>query len=105
MTSSHYTFSGNENSIDFIAAVGSSPTFGYHKVKASGTMFFAEVGSPTCLCNVGYDEGTLGGFAWGGQRCSAPPLGQMTRKRTHIHARTTHTLAHHFPTSPNAWHT
>ena len=27
---------------------------------------------------VGYDEGTLGGFAWGGQRCSPRPLGQMT---------------------------
>lgn len=39
--------------------------------------FFVEVSAPTCLCSVGYDEGTLGGFAWGGQRCSSPPLGQM----------------------------
>eukprot|EP01051_Picozoa_sp_SAG22_P009427 SAG22_NODE_787_length_7239_cov_4.418487_6_plen_722_part_00 len=74
MTPSHYSFRGQENSIDFITAIGEGPAFAYHKTKAAGTMFFAEVGAPTCLCTVGYDEGTLGGFAWGGQRCSPPPL-------------------------------
>ena len=77
MTANHYTFKGQQNSIDYISALGEGPTFAYHKVKSAGTMFFTEVGSPTCLCSVGYDEGTLGGFAWGGQRCSPPPLGQM----------------------------
>lgn len=77
MTPSHYTFRGPENKIDFISSLGYGAVFGYHKVKASGTMYFTEVGAPTCLCSVGYDEGTLGGFAWGGQRCSSPPLGQM----------------------------
>ena len=77
MTPSHYTFRGPENKIDFISSLGYGAVFAYHKVKASGTMYFTEVGAPTCLCSVGYDEGTLGGFAWGGQRCSSPPLGQM----------------------------
>ena len=77
MTPNHYTFRGQQNSLDYITALGFDGTFKYHKVKAAGTMYFTEVGSPTCVCSVGYDEGTLGGFAWGGQRCSPPPLGQM----------------------------
>jgi hypothetical protein len=77
MTPQHYTFNNAENAIEFITAIGSGKQFAYHKAKSSGTMYFAEVGAPTCLCNVGYDEGTLGGFAWGGQRCASPPLGQM----------------------------
>ena len=77
MTPSDYSFRGQVNTIDFITALGAGPTFAYHQVKSSGTMYFAEVSAPTCLCSVGYDEGTLGGFAWGGQRCSSPPLGQM----------------------------
>ena len=77
MTPNHYTFKGQVNSIDYIMALGFGAEFAYHKVKSAGTMFFTEVGSPTCVCSVGYDEGTLGGFAWGGQRCSPPPLGQM----------------------------
>ena len=38
MTANHYSFKGQENSIDFITAFGVGPQFAYHKVKASGTM-------------------------------------------------------------------
>merc|ERR1711988_1775655 len=32
---------------------------------------------PTCICNVAAMQGTIGGFAWGADRCVGRPLGQM----------------------------
>ena len=40
-------------------------------------MYFVETEFPTCLCDVATDQGTLGGYAWGGQRCVAKPLSEM----------------------------
>ena len=77
-TAAHYSFTGADAKIDFIMSVGNGAEFGYHKAKASGSIYFVDVAAPTCLCSVGYDEGTLGGFSFGGQRCSPRPLRQMT---------------------------
>lgn len=38
LTKQHHTFSPTQLSIDFITALGSSPTFGYHKSKTVGTI-------------------------------------------------------------------
>jgi len=75
------SFVDNMGKSDYITAVGpaawTGDAQGYHRYKSSGTVYFADVSAPTCLCTVGADEGTLGGFAWGGQHCNPRPLGQM----------------------------
>merc|ERR550514_1831361 len=40
-------------------------------------MYMVEVAAPTCVCRDGSGQGTIGGFAWGAQRCVQRPLGQM----------------------------
>lgn len=72
-----FTFDPNVNSLAFINAIGASPDFGYHVNKSSSLMYFVESDAPTCICDVAADQGTLGGFAWGSQRCLPRPLGQM----------------------------
>lgn len=64
-------------SIGMINAVGSSQTFGYHKAKATDVMFLVDVMAPTCICQDSIGQGTIGGFAWGPQRCQKPPLSMM----------------------------
>jgi hypothetical protein len=47
------------------------------QVKSSGELYFVELDYPTCICNVAADQGTIGGYSWGNQRCVGKPLGQM----------------------------
>jgi len=36
-----------------------------------------ELGYPTCICDMAGDQGTIGGYSWGNQRCVNRPLGEM----------------------------
>ena len=56
-TAKHYTFDAAAPTIKFIAAVGSSQAFAYHKAHTAAVMSLAPTdGSPTCLC----DSGSVG---------------------------------------------
>ena len=71
-------FNPLDNSIPFINAIGNDDVFEHgHNLKATGVMYFFETAFPTCLCDFATDQGTLGGYAWGSQRCVAKPLGMM----------------------------
>ena len=71
-------FNPNDNSMPFINAIGNDHVFEHgHSLKATGVMYFIETEYPTCLCDFATDQGTLGGYAWGAQRCVGPPLGMM----------------------------
>lgn len=46
----YFSFPSNPSSIPFITAVGNSLTFGYHKNKASGTLFLLPTENNACVC-------------------------------------------------------
>jgi len=75
--SNWYDFDPNANQIAFINSIGGGPTFEYHVKKRSGVLYFVEADYPTCICDVAGDQGTIGGYSWGTQRCVDRPLGQM----------------------------
>mmetsp|Transcript_75614 Transcript_75614/g.105008 ORF Transcript_75614/g.105008 Transcript_75614/m.105008 type:complete len:440 (-) Transcript_75614:72-1391(-) len=72
-----FFFDPNANQLTFINAVGSGPYLMEHKMKSSGVLYFIELDYPTCICDVAADQGSIGGYSWGTQRCVARPLGQM----------------------------
>lgn len=76
-TAAHFKFDSHAAVLPYINAVGASPDLGYHKDKATGDLHFVTLNGPTCLCDDSSSQGTLGGFAWGSQRCNPAPLGQM----------------------------
>jgi hypothetical protein len=83
LTKNHYTFDVSKSAtINFIAAVGSSQVFAYHKAHYNGEMsFVSPVNVATCICDQG-KEGLLcnsGGKGCGKfvKRCVAPPAGSL----------------------------
>ena len=50
----HYTFAAGAQGVAMVAAVGSSPTFAYHKARGSTTLMLVQVGSPMCICTKQY---------------------------------------------------
>jgi hypothetical protein len=53
-TAEHYTFDPTSvTTINFIAAVGSSPLFAYHKAHALSVLTFTTPNRPLCVCDVG----------------------------------------------------
>ena len=71
-------FNPRANNMPYINAIGNDAVFmDGHSQKATGVMYFVETAFPTCLCDFAADQGTLGGYAWGSQRCVGKPLGQM----------------------------
>ena len=53
-TKDHYTFQPSSvASLNFIAAVGSSETFGYHAAHDGLSLSFSNPTGPTCVCDVG----------------------------------------------------
>ena len=75
--SDNFHFDPTANAITFINAIGGSATFDYHVQKASSVIYLVELDYPTCICNQAADQGSIGGYSWGTQRCVAKPLGQM----------------------------
>jgi len=72
-----YKFDPNANDVTFINAIGGSAEFQYHVAKQSGVLYLVELDYPTCICDMAADQGTIGGYSWGTQRCVGRPLGQM----------------------------
>ena len=75
--SDNYKFDPNANDVTFINAIGGSAEFFYHVAKQSGVLYLVELDYPTCICDMAADQGTIGGYSWGTQRCVDRPLGQM----------------------------
>jgi hypothetical protein len=72
-----YKFDPTANQVTYINAVGGGPDFEFHQAKASGVLYLVETDYPTCICNFAGDQGSIGGYSWGNQRCVDRPLGQM----------------------------
>jgi len=75
--SDDFKFDPTANQVTFINAIGGSAEFTYHVKKESHVVYMFELDYPTCVCDVAADQGTIGGFSWGAQRCVARPLGEM----------------------------
>jgi hypothetical protein len=61
----HYTFDPTLSSINIIAAIGSSETFGYHGNKRGGSsLMLVEMGAPICLCESKQQGGSINGLPW-----------------------------------------
>jgi hypothetical protein len=75
--SDNYFFDPNANAVTFINAIGGSADFYFHTAKQSGVLYLVELDYPTCICDMAADQGTIGGYSWGTQRCVDKPLGQM----------------------------
>jgi hypothetical protein len=75
--SDNYHFDPAANEVTFINAIGGSAEFFFHKAKQSGVLYLLELDYPTCVCDMAGDQGTIGGYSWGNQRCVGKPLGQM----------------------------
>jgi len=71
-TSAHYTFASNTAEIDYIAAVGDTPTLSQHKKRGTSTILLLETKnvSTTCLCRG--DTGTINGFPFDPQCMDEP---------------------------------
>lgn len=85
----HYTFQPTELGLDFIAAVGAGPAFGYHKDKTIATLALwpAAAAHPACVClEPALAFGLAGGtieylptgekVGFGADRCSPQPRGE-----------------------------
>ena len=75
--SDNYKFDPAANQVTYINALGGGPDFEFHKQKASGVVYMIELDYPTCICDKAGDQGTIGGYSWGSQRCVGKPLGDM----------------------------
>jgi len=75
--SDNYKFDPSANQVTFINAIGGSADFTYHTKKESSVIYLLELDYPTCVCDVAADQGTIGGYSWGAQRCTPKPLGEM----------------------------
>jgi hypothetical protein len=75
--SDNYKFDPSANQVTFINAIGGSADFTFHKKKESSVIYLLELDYPTCVCDVAADQGTIGGYSWGTQRCTPKPLGEM----------------------------
>ena len=62
-TADHYTFSASTSTLPLIFASGTSGTYAYHgaKLRSGGTMNFASIDSPTCICYEGV-KGSINGI-------------------------------------------
>eukprot|EP00051_Salpingoeca_urceolata_P006258 m.83056 g.83056 ORF g.83056 m.83056 type:complete len:545 (+) comp14750_c0_seq2:647-2281(+) len=52
-TPGHYTFTTTQSQINFINALGSTPTFAYHKHRAAAVLNLRVLDAPTCICDTG----------------------------------------------------
>lgn len=53
LTKDHYTFAPTLATLNFIAAIGSSQEFAYHKAHATSVVSLTTPGAPTCVCDLG----------------------------------------------------
>jgi hypothetical protein len=62
LTAQHATLSAAAAGIPIIAAVGSSKTLSYHKVRGAADLFLVKAGAPMCVCQAfGARSGSIGG--------------------------------------------
>ena len=62
---SHYTFDPSLSSVDIIAAIGPSATFGYHgNTRGGAALMLVEMGAPVCLCKSKQQGGSINGLPW-----------------------------------------
>eukprot|EP00039_Didymoeca_costata_P019055 m.336065 g.336065 ORF g.336065 m.336065 type:complete len:758 (-) comp17746_c0_seq1:59-2332(-) len=53
MTPQHHTFDARDTTLDFITALGNTPTLAYHTDKTAATLYlWPSTPSPVCLCSV-----------------------------------------------------
>lgn len=64
--------------LNFITAIGSAPTFSYHKTRAAGTLLLGTVGASTCFCkDPSRNSGTIGGLRFNPGVCAPFPVGEL----------------------------
>jgi len=84
-TAEHYTFDLSTTAIEFIAAVGSSPGFAYHKDKGASVIHLSPSGNQTvasCVCDGG-SSGSIDGIPFR-KRCGPEPKSDLLKEHNRI---------------------
>jgi hypothetical protein len=81
ITGDHYTFDPKTSALPLLAASGTSPTYSYHggKQRTGGTLYFAAIDAPTCICNAGV-HGTINGIPFS-KDCLPEPTGDLLEQK------------------------
>ena len=74
----HYSFVGQKSTLQFIAAVGSTPTLAQHRVRGTATLSLLAAGAPTCVCRGGV--GKINGFPFE-PNCMGEPLSDLLKTK------------------------
>ena len=74
----YYTFSKNKANIPLLLAVGSTPIFGYHKVRGTNNLYLNSIQGTTCICNDG-KGGSINGLGFS-KNCRGEPFGDLIRQ-------------------------
>jgi hypothetical protein len=75
-SSGHYSFVGQGSTLQFIAAVGSTPDLAQHRIRGTATLSLTAVGAPTCVCRGGV--GKINGFPFV-PKCMGEPLSDLLK--------------------------
>jgi hypothetical protein len=77
----YYTFNPAVSGVPYIAAVGASTDFAYHKARGGSTVFLVEVGAPMCICSDG-KTGSINGVPFSTSRClQSPPHSDLAHQK------------------------
>jgi hypothetical protein len=81
ITGDHYTFDPKTSALPLLAASGTTPSFSYHggKTRTGGTLYFAAIDAPTCICNAGV-HGTINGIPFS-KDCLPEPTGDLLEQK------------------------
>jgi len=79
VTGDHYTFDTTKGSINFINAIGSTPDFSYHKMKATAKITISILDVATCVCDFGI-SGTINGLAFS-KYCAPEPIADLVLQK------------------------
>ena len=64
--------------LEVITAVGSTPTFSYHKAHYNGQVLLGHQGAPTCICrDPSSNSGTISGMRFNPGVCAPFPVGEL----------------------------
>lgn len=75
LNSDYYDFSPSIANIPILFAVGSTPSFKYHRLRGTNTLYLSALNGRTCVCDNGHG-GTINGLNFG-KNCRGEPYGDL----------------------------
>lgn len=83
----YFTFDSSVPGLPLISAVGSTPTFSYHKARSAANLMLVEVAVPLCICSLdqtfGKVQGSIDGIPFD-YHCSPEPRSSLLKDKNDI---------------------